>query len=87
MELLYSFKLGWGLKVELSATELIYETGLVYMKRRETVPLASIASITASAIAPSVIVKTTDGRELKISVGSAAERDRFYAALQGAVGR
>ena len=50
MELLYSYKVGWGgLKVELSATALIYETGFAYMKRLETVPLKSVASITASA--------------------------------------
>jgi hypothetical protein len=88
MELLYSYKVGWGgLKVELSAAALTYETGFAYMKRRETVPLKSIASIMASAWAPSVIVTTVDRWELKVSVGSASERDKFYAALQGALGQ
>ena len=88
MELIYSYKVGWaGLKVELSATELIYETGFAYMRKRETVPLKNISSISAAALAPTVAVKTTDGRELKISVGSARERDKFYAALQSAVGQ
>jgi hypothetical protein len=86
MELLYSHKVGWAnLKVELSAQALTYETGFAYMRRRETVPLKSVASVIASAWAPSVIVTTVDRRELKISVGSASERDKFYAALQGAL--
>lgn len=85
---LYSYKNEWfGVSVELNATGLIFETGFAYMKKRETVPLASIASVTASAIAPSVAVKTVDGRELKVSVGSASERDKFYAALQRAMGQ
>jgi hypothetical protein len=88
MELLYSFKVRWGgVNVELSATELIYETGFAYMRKRETVPLKNISSISAAALAPTVVVKTTDGQELKISVGSASERDKFYAVLQGVVGQ
>ncbi len=64
----------------------MYETGFAYMRKRETIPLKNISSVSAAALAPTVIVKTTDGHELKISVGSASERDKFYAALQGAVG-
>jgi hypothetical protein len=63
MELLYSYMVGWaGLNVNLSARELTYQTGFAYMRRRVTLPLTSIASMSASAIAPSVVVKTTDGR-------------------------
>jgi hypothetical protein len=88
MELLYSYKNAWfGVSVEVNATALIYESGFAYMKNRETVPLKGIASITASSLLPSVAVKTVDGRELKISVGSAGERDKFYAALQDALGK
>ena len=88
MELLYSFKVRWGgVNVELNASQLIYETGFAYMRKRETIPLKNISSVSAAALAPTVIVKTTDGQELRISVGSASERDRFYAALQGAVGQ
>ena len=88
MELLYSFKVRWGrVNVERDVTKLMYETGFAYMRKRETIPLKNISSVSAAALAPTVIVKTTDGHELKISVGSASERDKFYAALQGAVGR
>jgi hypothetical protein len=86
MELLHAYRVGWGgLEVERSATALVHETGFAYMKRRETVPLKSIDSMTVSASAPSVIVKTVYQRELRISVGSVSERDKFYAALQGAL--
>jgi hypothetical protein len=86
MELLHSFKVRWGgVNVELSASQLMYETGFAYMRKRETIPLKNISSISAGALAPTVTVKTTDGHELKISVGSASERDKFYAVLQGAV--
>ena len=76
-----------GVNVELNASLLIYETGFAYMRKRETIPLKNISSVSAAALAPTVIVKTTNGQELRISVGSARERDRFYAALQGAVGQ
>jgi hypothetical protein len=65
----------------------MYETGFAYMKRRETIPLKNISSISATALAPTVTVKTPDGHELKISVGSARERGKFYAALQAVVGQ
>jgi hypothetical protein len=73
--------------VELSASQLIYETGFAYMRKRDTILLKNISSVSAAAIAPTVTVKTTDGQELKISVGSGCERDKFYAVLQSAVGR
>jgi hypothetical protein len=86
MELLYSYKVGWGgVNVELSASQLMYQTGFAYMKKRETIPLKNISSVSAAALALTVTVNTTDGQELKISVGSASERDRFYAALQSAM--
>ena len=75
------------MNVELSASQLMYETGFAYMKRRETIPLKDISSISAAALAPTVAVKTTDGQELKISVGSGSERDKLYAALQAVVGQ
>lgn len=74
------------MKIELSASQLIYETGLAYMKKRATIPLRKISSITVGAFAPTVRVRTADGHELNISVGSADERDKFYSALQAAVG-
>ena len=78
MELLFSYKVAWGgLNVELRATELIYESGLAYMKKRVTIPLKNVSAIRTHALAPTVAVKTTDGRELEISVGSASERDKL----------
>jgi hypothetical protein len=88
MEPPYSYKNAWfGVSVELTATALVYEAGFAYMKKRETVPVKGIASISASAVMPSVVVKTVDGRELNVSVGSASERDKFYSALQGVVAK
>ena len=84
MELLYSFKVGWGgVNVELNVSQLIYETGFAYMRKRETIPLKNIASVSAAALAPTVIVKTTDGQELKISVGSARERENSMGRCRG----
>ncbi len=57
------------------------------MKERHTIPLKNISSVSVAALAPTVTVKTADGHELKISVESASERDKFFAALQGAVGK
>ena len=78
MEMLFSYKGAWGgLNVELRATELIYETGLAYMKKRVTIPLKNVSAIRTHALAPTVAVKTTDGRELESSVGSASDRDKL----------
>ena len=87
MELLYSFKVRWGgVNVELNASQLIYETGFAYMRKRETIPLKNISSVSAAALAPTVIVKTTNGQELKISVGSAQGTRQVLCRAAGCSG-
>lgn len=86
MDTLYSYSAPWaGLKIELTPTQLSYETGIVYMKKRGHVPVSEIASITPATLSFKVTIETTGGKEHELAVFSAKEREKLYSALQQAI--
>jgi hypothetical protein len=55
------------------------------MKKRIVIPVKEIASVKPATLTPRITIETTGGSVRDLNVLNLKERERLYAALQGAL--